>query len=144
MILMDPEQHRIFLELMGLEGFEAEQSADYKRAKLENEQLLRSTGWERVQREPGDDDLLHMAVHGKQRKQPEWAKVPNVVKMRLLQHEIQHLEAIMAAGGAPDISLESGNPEAIEGADDQSPPGPEQNGKPGGDSGGSQDAEMDQ
>ena len=146
MLMMDPEQHRLFLELMGLDNFEAQQSDDYKRAKLENEQLLRSTGWEVVQREPGDDDLVHLAVHTRQRKQPEWAKVPNVVKSRLLQHEIQHLMAIVEADGAPDISANDGNPEEIEGQEDPTgqdaatgqPPAPS-----GGNENGDSDAEPD-
>jgi hypothetical protein len=143
MLMLDPEQHRMFMELMQLEGFEAEQSADYKRAKLENEQLLRSVGWEQVHREPGDDDLVHLATHAKERKKPEWAKVPNVVKLRYFKHEVEHIEAVMEAGGIPDLSLNQSDPEAVEGSDDQAPTGPGAPGQPSGGAtpGGSEDEE---
>jgi hypothetical protein len=117
-ILMDPEQHRQLMDVMGLEGFEAEQSADYKRSKLENEQLIRSVGWEKVVREPGDDDMVHLAVHAKLRKAPEWAKLPNVVKSRVLLHEAEHLKAIMLADGMADPANMAGNPEAIVGSEE--------------------------
>lgn len=128
-LLLDPEQHRRFLELMGLEGFEAEQSLDYKRAKLENEMLRRSVGWEQVMREPGDDDMLHLAVHAKERKKPEWSRLPNMVKARYLRHEAEHLMGIIEAGGMPDLSLGEQNPEALEGTNGQTGP-PDDDGRP--------------
>jgi len=127
-ILLDPEQHRQLMDVMGLEGFEAEQSADYKRAKLENEQLIRAVGWERVVREPGDDDLVHLATHAKLRKAPEWAKLPNVVKSRVLLHEAEHLKAVMIADGMIDPANMAGNPEQLEGSEEAAPgPTPQAN-----------------
>jgi hypothetical protein len=132
-LLIDPEQHRRLMDLLGVEGFAAEQSEDYKRAKLESEQLVRAVGWEQVIREPGDDDMAHLAVHGALRKKPEWAKLPNVVKSRVLMHEAEHLKAIMLADGMPDPANMEGNPEALKGTEEEAAggqqPGPEQGGQ---------------
>lgn len=118
-LLTNPDHHRRFLDLMGLEGFESEQSLDYRRAKLENEMLSRPVGWEQVQREPGDNDLVHLQTHTEARKRPEWARLPNVTKKRWLMHEIEHTEAIMLADGIPDITESGQDPATLKGMGQQ-------------------------
>jgi hypothetical protein len=104
-VMFDPEHYRQFMEVMGVEGFETSQSLDYKAAKMENELLKKPDRWMEVERQAGDDDLVHLTVHTLARKKPNWKDQPMSVQQRHLQHEIQHLEAIVEAEGMPDLSL---------------------------------------
>ncbi len=105
-IMQDPEQNRKFLELMGMDdAFESDQSLDYKRARNENELLKKPFGWQRVNRKSGDNDVIHLAVHTMERKKPAFDTLPNIVQQRFVMHEMDHLLAIIAAGGLEESDM---------------------------------------
>lgn len=100
-VLTDPGHHREFLDRIGVDGFDTTMTLDHKRAKWENEMLSRTTGWEQVKRESGDNDMIHMEVHTQARKTAQWRRLPFTVQERHLMHEVEHLDMLMMSGGRP-------------------------------------------
>jgi hypothetical protein len=98
-VMMDPGQHREFLDKIGVDGFETDLSLDNKRAKWENEMLVRSMGAEEVIRSAGDNDLIHLNVHTAFMKTEQWRRLPKMSQDRHLMHQIEHLDALEEAGG---------------------------------------------
>ena len=111
-VMQDPEQNRQFLELMGIDdAFQSEQSLDYKRARMENELLKKPVSWQRVNRNSGDNDVVHLMVHTMERKKPAFENLPNVVQQRYVMHEMDHLLAIISAGGLEESDMLVGQDE---------------------------------
>jgi len=103
-VYTDPDQTQRFLAKMGISEFESAQGLDAKRARWENEMLVRSTGFEQVVRMAGDDDYIHLMHHTNYRKTHDFLRLPKTAQDRVLMHEISHIEAIIQAQGQPDVS----------------------------------------
>lgn len=135
-LFTDPGQYAEFMDQLGVSGFYTEQGLDYRRAKWENEMLARTEGWERVIRNAGDDDLVHLSTHTSYRKTKQFLRLPNVVQQRFLMHEMEHLKAIIAAGGLEE-------PPKVQEEEENGAGSPEGGGPPsdgGGESGDGNDA----
>lgn len=98
-VLADPEQARLFLKQFGFSEFAPPQSLDAKRAQWEDQMLIRSSGWERIRRNPGDDDVVHMEMHSRFMKTDAWLHLPQAVQDRCLKHQVEHLDALEQTGG---------------------------------------------
>lgn len=98
-LLTDTGQYEDFMEQLGITGFSSERGLDYRRAKWENEMLIRSEGWQQVTRNSGDDDMIHLSTHTAFRKTKQFLRLPNLVQQRLMLHEMDHLKAIVQSGG---------------------------------------------
>jgi hypothetical protein len=98
-VMMDPEQTRSFLQQFGYAEFAPPQSLDSRRAEWENQMLIRSSGWERIQRMPGDDDVIHMETHTRFMKTDSWLHLPETVQQRHLIHQMEHLLTMEQTGG---------------------------------------------
>jgi hypothetical protein len=129
-VFQDPDQMRLFLEKLGVEGFEPAEGLDTKRARWENEMLMRSVGHEQIQRDSADNDMIHLMVHTNNRKTDDYLRLPIHVKQRCILHEVEHIMAIIQFQGQP-----TDNPvpaeEDIEPASTGGPPGQEEGGPPG-------------
>lgn len=100
-VLTDPAQYSEFMDMLGVAGFYTSQGLDFKRAKWENEMLTRPTGYDRVIRNSGDDDVVHITTHTNFRKTKQFLRLPNMIQQRFLLHEMEHLAAIVQSQGAP-------------------------------------------
>jgi hypothetical protein len=63
--------------------------------------LMRPEGYDRIIRNAGDDDVVHLSVHTDFRKTKQFLRLPNMIQQRFLMHELEHLMAIQESGGAP-------------------------------------------
>lgn len=115
-VLTDPGQYTEFMERLGVDGFYTTQGLDFKRAKWENEMLTRPEGYDRVIRNSGDDDIVHLTTHTNFRKTKQFLRLPNMIQQRFILHEMEHLQAIVAAQGAPDVKKASEQNDAAAGA----------------------------
>ena len=106
-LLTDPSQYTDFMEQLGITGFYTTQGLDFKRAKWENEMLTRIEGYDRVIRNSGDDDVVHLTTHTNFRKTKHFLRLPNMIQQRVILHEMEHIQSIIAAQGAPDVKKAS-------------------------------------
>lgn len=116
-ILSDPGQYEEFMDMLGVSGFHLPPGLDFKRAKWENEMLTRVEGYDRVIRNSGDDDVVHLTTHTNFRKTKQFLRLPNMLQQRFLLHEMEHLQAIVASQGAPSPQKAQQQNDAQAGAD---------------------------
>lgn len=124
-LMTDPENVEAVLSRLGISQIKTKEGLDYRRAKWENEMLSRTVGWEQVQRMAGDDDMIHLATHTARRKEKSWLRMPRVVQARHIQHEMEHLQAIVASGGMSEPPKAEAEAEAdgIQGPSQPTPTG---------------------
>lgn len=93
-----PTNRAVFLERLGITGFDTEISADVKRAEWENDLL------DDIMHSPDnapvvllcDKDEVHIDVHEKRMKEPSFMSLPLQIQQAYMQHTEEHHSAMQA------------------------------------------------
>lgn len=93
--LENPKNRNEFLSRLGINGFDADYTADVKRAEYENDMMDNITlnPQDRPVMLEQDNHDIHIAIIDERMKQPSFGELPQEAQQIYLMHRTQHLQA---------------------------------------------------